>query len=61
MADNDMYDSKTKFERVRDRLEMYLQKPEKDKGWSGRRIHWIRHPANLRYFRKLIVPLIICI
>ncbi|MFH1134253.1 MAG: hypothetical protein V1735_07250, partial [Nanoarchaeota archaeon] len=54
MTDNDIYDSKTKFERVRDRLEMYLQKPEEAVGMRGRRIFWVKNSVNLRHFRKLM-------
>ena len=48
MVDNDIYDSKGRYERLKDNLKLYLQEP------SGKRKYHIKNERNLKYFQKLM-------
>jgi hypothetical protein len=51
MADNDIYDSRSKFEKFKLKLKDYLQPP------TGARKTQIKNPTNLKYFKKLYIKL----
>ncbi len=51
MADNDIYNSKSKYEYFKGNIELFLTKPEdrKDKGKSHAK-YYCRNSSNLKYF-----------
>lgn len=54
MADNDIYDSETRYERFLANLHTYLIPPDLAKGHAhGKRKYWIKNKANEKYFLKL--------
>lgn len=54
MADNDIYNSKFKYERFLSNLNVFAEKPpESSSGVKGRRKYYCKNRENLLYFRKL--------
>lgn len=51
MADNDIYNSKGKYERFKQEIKTYLQPPEKIRKYQ------IKNPANLKHFQRLLFKL----
>ncbi|MFH1409806.1 MAG: tyrosine-type recombinase/integrase [Nanoarchaeota archaeon] len=55
MADNDIYNSKPKYEYIRDHLDDYAKPPRPGFEGKGRnRRFWIKNPANVQYIRKFL-------
>lgn len=52
MAEDDIYGSKTKYERFKDNLESFLVTPSEK---SRKTKYYCRNPDNLKYFRQLFI------
>ena len=54
MAENDIYDNKTKYEKEANNLDKLLLKPEEREKHSHNSKYYVQNKVNLKYFRKLI-------
>ncbi len=52
MAENDIYNSKHKYEEVTKKVECWIAPP-----MHGKRKYWIKHPGNLAHFERLAAKL----
>ncbi len=54
MTENDVYNSKKKYEKFKDNLELFTLKPEEGKMDRGKKLkYYCRNPKNLEHFKKL--------
>ena len=54
MAENDIYNSKAKYERIKNNLDQLLVPIQETKGIGrGQRKYYCKNPDNIRYFKKL--------
>lgn len=55
MAENDIYNSQSKYEKTKTNIDEFLKKPEerKNKGYKGK--YYCKYSGNLIYFKKLFL------